>query len=193
LFFISLSSGKISIESEKGGKQMLQRPLKNEYPNYYEPYVNLVPEGDLVEILKKQLQKTINLFESISEDDGLIRYAPGKWSIKELLGHIADTERIMSYRLLRVSRGDQTPLAGFNENDYVAAAQTNVLPIEKILNDFISTRNATITLIQNTPIGAWETTGNANGMEITTRAIAYIIAGHQMHHCNIVRERYLNK
>ncbi|MGX6444935.1 DinB family protein [Neobacillus sp. K501] len=177
----------------KGEYQMLQRPLEKEYPHYYEPYVSLVPEGDLVEILKESLQQTVNLFEGISEETGLFRYAPGKWSIKEVLGHITDTERIMSYRLLRVSRGDQTPLAGFNENDYVAAAQTNELPMANILNDFITTRNATITQIQNTPIGAWETTGNANGMEITTRSIAYIIAGHQMHHCNIVKERYLNK
>lgn len=172
---------------------MLQRPLEKEYPNYYEPYVSLVPEGDLVEILKESLQQTVNLFEGISEETGLFRYAPGKWSMKEVLGHITDTERIMSYRLLRVSRGDQTPLAGFNENDYVAAAQSNQLPMENILNDFITTRNATITQIQNIPSTAWETIGNANGMEITTRAIAYIIAGHQIHHCKIVRERYLNK
>lgn len=172
---------------------MLQRPLNNEYPNYYEPYVSLVPEGDLVEILKESLQQTVNLFEGITEEDGLFRYAPGKWSVKEVLGHITDTERIMSYRLLRVSRGDQTPLAGFDENDYVAAAQSNLLPMENLLHDFITTRNATIALIQNTPAGAWETIGNANGLEITTRAIAYIIAGHQIHHCKIMTERYLNK
>lgn len=176
---------------ERRGKSMLQRPEKNEYPNYYVPYVDLVPEDDLVQLLKENLQKTVSLFNGISEEVGLHRYAPGKWSIKEVLGHITDTERIMSYRLLRVGRGDQTPLAGFNENDYVQAAQTNNLSLKTILEDFKATRNATISLIQNIPAEAWENIGNANGMPITTRAIAYIIAGHQIHHCKIVEERYL--
>jgi hypothetical protein len=171
--------------------KMLKRPSKNEYPEYYVPYVDLVPEGDLVELLKENLEKTVSLFEGISEEVSLNRYAPGKWSIKEVLGHITDTERIMSYRLLRVGRGDQTPLAGFNENDYVHAAQTNNLSVKTILEDFKAVRTATITLIQNLPNEAWENKGNANGTEITTRAIAYIIAGHQMHHCKIVEERYL--
>lgn len=170
---------------------MIQRPLQNEYPDYYLPYIELVPEGDLVQLLQENLKEVENLFKGLSEEEALSRYAPGKWSVKEVLGHITDTERIMSYRLLRVSRGDQTPLAGFNETDYVQAAQTNSLPMEAILEDFKTTRNATITLIQHTPKEAWANIGNANGMAITTRAIAYIIAGHQIHHCKIVRERYL--
>src|SRR4051812_38184848 len=170
---------------------MLQRPLASEYPEYYKPYVSLVPEDNLLTLLKENLVKTIELFESLSEDDGLFRYAENKWSIKEVLGHITDTERIMSYRLLRVGRGDQTPLAGFNESDYVQAAQTNNLSLKTILEDFKAVRNSTITLVQNLPESAWANIGNANGTEITTRAIAYIIAGHQMHHCKIVEDRYL--
>ncbi|WHY01468.1 DinB family protein [Neobacillus sp. DY30] len=170
---------------------MFQRPAKDEYPDYYVPYVDLVPEGDIVQVLNENLQKTVSLFEGISEEVSLHRYAPEKWSIKEVLGHITDTERIMSYRLLRVGRGDQTPLAGFNENDYVQAAQTNNLSLKTILEDFKAVRNATISLIQNLPHEAWENKGNANRMEITTRAIAFIIAGHQMHHCKIVEDRYL--
>jgi uncharacterized damage-inducible protein DinB len=170
---------------------MLQRPLKDEYPDYYLPYIELVPTGDFVKLLQDNLKEVVTLFKDLSEEEALSRYAPGKWSVKEVLGHITDTERIMSYRLLRVSRGDQTPLAGFNETDYVEAAQTNSLPMEAILQDFITTRNATISLIQNTPKEAWANIGNANGMKITTRAIAYIIAGHQLHHCKLVRERYL--
>lgn len=170
---------------------MLQRPTESEYPNYYQPYVKLVPDGSIVQTLEENLLAVVKLFEGISEEDGLQRYAPGKWSVKEVLGHIIDTERIMSYRLMRAARGDQTPLAGFNENDYVQAAQTNSLSMETILEDFKATRNASITLIQNTPVDAWANKGNANGMEITTRAIAYIIAGHEMHHRKIVEERYL--
>jgi uncharacterized damage-inducible protein DinB len=170
---------------------MFQRPVKHEYPDYYVPYVDLVPEGDIVQLLNENLQKTVSLFEGLSEEASLKRYAPDKWSIKEVLGHITDTERIMSYRLLRIGRGDETPLAGFNENDYVQAAKTNNLSLSTIIDDFKTVRNATITLIKNTPREAWANKGNANGMEITTRAIAYIIAGHEMHHRKIVEERYL--
>ncbi|MEH7504025.1 DinB family protein [Neobacillus drentensis] len=170
---------------------MPQRPLASEYPEYYKPYVNLVPEGDLLTLLKEDLVKTIELFESLSEEDGHFRYAENKWSIKEVLGHMADTERIMSYRLLRVGRGDQTALAGFNENEYVEGSQINKLPIKNILEDFIAIRKGTLTLIQNMPEEAWTNIGFANNTEVTARAIGYIIAGHALHHCKIITERYL--
>jgi hypothetical protein len=171
---------------------MIQRPIDNEYPAYYQPYVNLVPDIDLVELLKENLQETIELFEGLSEEDGLFRYSPNKWSIKEVLGHMTDTERIMSYRLLRVGRGDSTSLAGFDENDYVAGSQINKLPIRDILEDFIATRKATLTLIQNMPKDAWVNIGFANDAEISAQAIAYIIAGHAIHHRKIITERYLS-
>ncbi|MCL6573249.1 MAG: DinB family protein [Bacillus sp. (in: Bacteria)] len=170
---------------------MLKFPMASEYPVYYQPYVNLVPEGIILPILKRDLVNTIELFEAISEGDSHFRYATIKWSIKEVLNHMTDTERIMSYRLLRVGRGDQTALAGFNENDYVESSQYSKLPIKNILEDFIATRKATITLIQNMPEGAWANKGFANNAEITARAIVYIIAGHAIHHCKIISERYL--
>ncbi|MEH7072936.1 DinB family protein [Neobacillus drentensis] len=170
---------------------MLQRPLDSEYPEYYKPYVNLVPDGNLISILKENLVKSIELFESLSEEDGHFRYADHKWCIQEVLGHMADTERIMSYRLLRVGRGDQTPLAGFNENDYVQGSQVNKLPIKSILEDFISARKATLTLIQNMPDQAWTNIGFANNTEVTARALGYIIAGHALHHYKIITDRYL--
>lgn len=172
---------------------MLQRPKESEYPNYYQPYVSLVPDGDLIQLLNENLLEMGTLFESISEEDGLFRYAANKWSIKEVLGHMTDTERVMSYRLMRVGRGDQTSLAGFNETDYVNGSQINQLPIKNILEDFTATRKATLTLIQNMPASAWTNKGFANGMEITTRAIAYIIAGHEIHHRKLVKERYLKE
>ncbi|WHY78525.1 DinB family protein [Neobacillus sp. WH10] len=170
---------------------MLQRPLENEYPEYYVPYVNLVSDGDLLSNLQENLDATIALFEGISEEDGHFRYSTSKWSIKEVLVHMADTERIMAYRLLRIGRGDQTPLAGFNENDYINDSQFDQLPIKNIIEDFAAVRKATITLIQNMPEEAWLKKGFANAKEITTRAIAFIIAGHTIHHCNIINERYL--
>jgi len=170
---------------------MLQRPLENEYPDYFVPYVNLVSDGDLLSILKENLEATIVLFDGLSEEDGHFRYAPGKWSIKEVLGHMTDSERIMSYRLLRIGRGDQTPLAGFDENDYIGGSQFDQLPNKLILEDFAATRNATITLIQNMAEDAWGRKGIANETETTPRAIAYIIAGHAIHHRKIISERYL--
>jgi uncharacterized damage-inducible protein DinB len=170
---------------------MVKRPKDNEYPAYYQPYVSLVPDTDLVQLLNESLQETVQLFEGLSEEEGLYRYSPTKWSIKEVLGHITDTERIMSYRLLRVGRGDSTPLAGFDENDYVAGSQINKLPTRDILEDFIATRKSTLTLIQNMPKDAWVNIGFANGKEISAQAIAYIIAGHAIHHRKIITERYL--
>jgi hypothetical protein len=170
---------------------MLQRPLASEYPEYYKPYVDLVPEGELLTLLKENLVKTIELFESLSEASGHFRYAEDKWSIKEVLGHMADTERIMSYRLLRIGRGDQTALAGFNENEYVEGSQINKLPIKRILEDFIAIRKATLTLFQNMPEEAWANIGFANNTDVTARAIGYIIAGHALHHFKIINDRYL--
>ncbi|WP_040206045.1 DinB family protein [Neobacillus jeddahensis] len=170
---------------------MIQRPLVSEYPDYYAPYVNLVPEGDLLAILNEGLEKTIDLFEGLSEEQEHFRYAPGKWSVKEVLGHMTDTERVMSYRLLRIGRGDQTPLAGFNENDYIAGSVFDQLPIQTILEDFIATRKASITLIKTMPEEAWQRTGIANNLSNSSRALAYIIAGHAIHHGNIIKERYL--
>ncbi|MDQ1147597.1 putative damage-inducible protein DinB [Bacillus sp. SORGH_AS 510] len=171
---------------------MLQRPLTSEYPEYYVPYVDLVPEGDLLTILNEDLNSTIALFEGISNEEGHFRYATDKWSIKEVLGHMTDTERIMSYRLLRIGRGDQTALAGFNENEFVEGSQINNQSINDILEDFVATRKATITLIKNMPVEAWSYKGNANNTEVTARAIGYIIAGHAIHHKKIIKERYLS-
>ena len=170
---------------------MLQRPKEKDYPSYYVPYIQLVPDGDLLSILESDLEETVKLFEGMSETEGEFRYEENKWTIKEVLGHMADTERVMSYRLLRIGRGDQTPLAGFNENLYAKGAQTNRLAIRSILEDFVAARKASITLIKNMPAEAWENKGIANELEITASAIAYIIAGHAMHHKKIVAERYL--
>ncbi|MEH7110563.1 DinB family protein [Bacillus sp. JJ1764] len=170
---------------------MLQRPNENEYPEYYVPYVSLVRDGDLITLLKENLAQVSELFDSLSDEDGQYRYAHGKWSIKEVLGHISDTERVMSYRLLRIGRGDQTSLAGFNEEYFVNGSQVNDLPIKSILNEYITVRNATIALIENMPKSAWENVGNANNLPVTARAVAYILAGHEIHHRNIITQKYL--
>lgn len=172
---------------------MLQRPNKNEYPDYYEEYIKLVPEGEMVSILKKNLELTMALFNGISESEGNYRYAPDKWSIKEVLGHMTDTERILSTRLLRIGRGDVTPLSGFNENFYVDGAEFDKQTTQNILDEFVSVRKATISLIKNMPEESWLRKGLANGIINTARSLVYSIAGHELHHCKIIQERYLQK
>lgn len=170
---------------------MLARPKLDEYAPYYESYVALVPEGDLQQILETQLGETLALLEQITDAEGKFRYAPGKWSLKEVIGHLADTERIMSYRLLRIARGDVTPLAGFDEDAYVKASSFDSQTMHELLADFRAVRQATLTLFRSLTDEAWIRRGTANNYPATPRSIAYFIAGHELHHRFIIKERYL--
>ena len=168
-----------------------KRPQKGEYPDYYEHYIALVPSGDFLEILREQKETMIRLLSPLSEQQGDFRYAPGKWSIKEVLGHINDAERIFAYRLLRIARGDQTPLASFEENEYVRTGNFSARRLADLLDEFSAVREATITLIRSLDDAAWLRRGIANQKEITATALAFVIAGHDRHHRIILEERYL--
>ncbi|SFC35340.1 DinB superfamily protein [Bacillus sp. OV322] len=170
----------------------MQKPnSKDEYPAYYHEYINLVAEGDIKNVLASQLEDTLSLLSGVSETEENYRYAQGKWSLKEVIGHITDVERIMSYRLLRISRGDQTPLAGYDDEQYVKEAMFHTRPISSLLEDYQAVRNSTISLLNSLPHGSESRRGFANNGEITARAIAYIIAGHELHHVKIIKEKYL--
>ncbi len=168
------------------------RPSTDEYAHYYEAYVNLVQEDNIVQLLESQLEIVVNLLRDLPEEKGLYRYADGKWSLKEVIGHISDTERIMSYRLLRVARGDATPLAGFDENDYVQGAFFDSSKLEDLLEDFSNVRRSTISLLRGLSEEALSRKGIANNSVISARALAYILVGHQMHHLTVIQERYLS-
>lgn len=168
----------------------MRKPNATEYNPYYEPYIGIVTEGDLARFLQEQLQKATSLLGSISEEDGLYRYAPDKWSVKQLIGHITDTERVMSYRLLCVARGDVSMLPGFDESLYVRGANFEGRTMAELLESFAAVRRSTIALIRELQEDAWDRRGNANGSEITARALAYVIAGHALHHFRILQERY---
>lgn len=170
---------------------MINRPEKDEFATYYLPYVNLVPEGDLVEVLNQQLEDTKFLLKDVTEDQGEFRYAPGKWTIKEVVGHMTDTERIMQYRLLCIARGEKVSLPGFDETMYVENATFNDQSFEQLLNQFSVVRQSTLVLMQNLDADAWIRRGLANNTEVTVRGVAYIIAGHAIHHCRIIKDRYL--
>jgi uncharacterized damage-inducible protein DinB len=169
----------------------ITRPDPSEYDPYYERYISLVKANDVVAALQKQAQETRELLSKVSADKAEFRYAPGKWSVKEVLGHINDTERIMSYRVLRIARGDQTPIEGFEQDDYIAAGKFGRRTIDDLLQEFATIRNATLQLVRHVDAEAAERRGTANQKQISARAIVYVIAGHELHHRRILLEKYL--
>ncbi|WP_088013590.1 DinB family protein [Gottfriedia acidiceleris] len=166
------------------------RPNSNEYNPHFKGYIELVPEGNLKTILRSQLAESVSFFKAISKEKSEYRYAEGKWSIKEVLGHLVDTERIMCYRLLAIARGDHTPLPSFDENAYNENAHFNRLELDQIINEFETVRLSTLSLLENLSNEALEHEGMVLYHKTTPRAIAYIIAGHELHHLKILNERY---
>lgn len=170
--------------------EMLTRPQPGEYAEHFAPYINEVPDGDLLAFLESQPKLLRQEWTGISEEQANYRYAEGKWSVKEVLGHIADTERVMSYRLLRIARGDTTPLPGFEEELFVRQAGFDRLSLEELLRGIEIVREATLVLARQLDAAAWARMGTAAGEPASARAFAYIIAGHAQHHARILRERY---
>jgi len=170
-----------------------ERPKPGEYNPYYDKYISLILGPDIVGTLASQLPRTVALLSSLSEQDGELRYAPGKWSLKEALGHLIDTERIMAYRALRIARGDRTPVAGFEQDDYVRDGPHATVRLADLVEEFKSVRAATVALFRNLRDEDWKRQGVANNDDITVRALAYIIAGHELHHRHIFEERYLGR
>ena len=167
------------------------RPAPSEFLPYYARYIEQVPDGDIVETLRTQVEATLDVVRGLPEDRGGHRYAPGKWSIRQVLGHMADTERIMAYRALRISRGDATPLAGFDEDRYVAGARFDDRSLASLAEDVAIVRLGTVALLAPLTDAELARSGSANGAPVTARALAWIIAGHERHHLGILRDRYL--
>jgi hypothetical protein len=141
--------------------------------------------------LTTQIEETGAFFRSLTEPQGSLQYAPGKWTVKEVIGHMIDTERIFAYRALRIARDDRTPLPGFEENDYIANSNFKSYPVQDLAEEFETVRRANLYLFKRLDDEAWVRRGIANENEISTRALAYIIAGHELHHREIIRTRYL--
>jgi uncharacterized damage-inducible protein DinB len=170
----------------------MERPSPSEYAAYYEKYVSLVPQGlPIVEILETQAASALAELRQISEEKSLYAYAPGKWTIRESFVHVTDTERIFTYRALRIGRGDQTELPGFEQDDYIVPSAANSRSWKSILEEQEAVRNATLQLFRNLPPDAWTRTGNASRNTVSVRALAYITAGHELHHLALLRNRYL--
>jgi len=167
------------------------RPQPKEYAPYYDRYISLVKDSDILNAFDEQRRQTILLLSGRTEADGDLRYAPDKWSLKEVLGHLNDTERIMSYRALRIARGDTTPIEGYEQDDYVRNGPFARRPLADLIEDYIAVRRATLSLFRNLDEAAWTRRGVANKNEVTVRALSYIIAGHELHHRRILEEKYL--
>jgi uncharacterized damage-inducible protein DinB len=168
----------------------IARPKPDEYAPYYARYISLVEGEDILSTLDQQRRQTMMLLSGRDEQDGDFRYASGKWSAKEVLGHVCDTERIFAYRALRISRADATPIEGFEQDDYVRNGPFAHCSLSDLVEDFIAVRRATISLLRNLDEAAWLRRGTANKNEVTVRGIAYIIAGHELHHRRILEEKY---
>ena len=167
------------------------RPQPGEYAPYYDRYISLVQDNDILSALDEQRRQTVLLLSGRTEADGDLRYAPDKWSLKEVLGHLNDTERIMSYRALRFARNDATPIEGYEQDDYVRNGPFARCSLADLIEDYIAVRRATLSLFRNLDEAAWTRRGVANKNEVTVRALAYIIAGHELHHHRMMVEKYL--
>jgi hypothetical protein len=167
------------------------RPGRNEYASYYEMYVSLVPEGGVVETLERQGAETLALLRSVPEERGAHRYEPGKWSVKQLVGHVNDGERLFSYRALSIARGDRQPLPGMEQDEWMAGVDFDARTLADLAEEFEAVRSATVQLLRHLSPEAWARRGTASDNEVTVRALAYIIAGHAAHHVRILGERYL--
>ncbi|MFD1678020.1 DinB family protein [Alicyclobacillus fodiniaquatilis] len=170
---------------------MRTRPLSNEYPEYYHRYVSLVPDGDIADILREQQMETSTLLNNVDAASVERAYAPGKWTLKEVVGHMADTERVMSYRMLAMARNEGAPLQGMDQDLYVSSAKFNQFSWADLLASLQTARFATSSLLSTIDDDAWIRQGTVWNVPVSTRAIAYIISGHELHHLKVIHDKYL--
>jgi hypothetical protein len=169
---------------------MIERPAPSEYAPYFAGYVALVPAADVLEVLAAQPGRLAAMVASLTPEQERHRYAPGKWSVREVLGHVLDTERIFGYRALRIARGDATPLAGFDENVFVAAGGFDDVPAAEWAAEFAEVRSANLRVLRRALPAHAGRAGVADGQPVTVRALAFLLVGHVEHHLRVLAERY---
>lgn len=169
---------------------MYERPDKEEYASFYEGYVGLVPEGNVIEILEQQADKVSTAIRSLTEEQGNYRYSEGKWSVKEVFGHLIDNERIMSTRLLRIARGDATPLPGYEQDLFMAGHPFEAYSTDDLAEEYAAVRHATIVMLRRLSPEAWLRKGIVNNYTASARSITCVIAGHELHHLSVLQDRY---
>jgi uncharacterized damage-inducible protein DinB len=167
------------------------RPESGEYAPYYDRYIALVPDGDIVRHHESQIRDTATLVRGLPETLGGHRYAEGKWSIREVVGHLCDTERVFGYRAMRFARSDHTPLPGFDENAFVANSRFDARTLASLIDEFESVRRGTVAFFGGLDEDEWVRRGTANNNEMSVRALAWTVAGHELHHRGLLQTRYL--
>jgi uncharacterized damage-inducible protein DinB len=168
----------------------MERPTQTEYATFYRGYVALVPETDIVNVLEQQVEETRRLLASVSAEQESYRYAEGKWSIRQVLGHLVDAERVFGYRAFCFSRGEQASLPSFDENQYVDAARSDSVPLRELVEELAVVRQANLAFLRRLDAREWAEVGTASGKPVSVRALAWVMAGHPRHHLQILRERY---
>lgn len=167
------------------------RPSPGEIAEYYQKYVDLVPDGDVIRTLEAQGSETVAFLRQIPEDRGWVRYAEGKWSLREVIGHVIDSERVFASRALFLARGGPTDLPGFDQDAWIANAEYDDRTLSSLADELQSLRAANVAMLRGIDPGSWVRPGTADGKPVTPRAIAWILAGHELHHLGVVRDRYL--
>lgn len=169
---------------------MNTRPQSNEYLPLAEKYVRLVPDGHIVDILQEQHDETLSTLSELSEEQADYRYAEGKWSLRQVIGHIADVERLWSYRILHIARGDAREFCGYDREAFAQNSPFSSLPLREALRDYSAVRLSTLTLVGSLSEKALLAEGTFNNYPLSARAAAYVIAGHELHHMNLIRDKY---
>jgi hypothetical protein len=167
------------------------KPATQEYAPYYGRYIDLVPSGDIVDTMRRQMKDTIDFLSGLTDQEALRRYAPDKWSIKEIIGHLIDAERVFAYRALRFARNDKTSLPGYEQDDYVTNGGFDQRQLSALSKEYEHVRQASIDLFEGLSEKAWDRRGAANEVEISVRALAWIISGHELHHKEVIKTKYL--
>jgi uncharacterized damage-inducible protein DinB len=170
----------------------MQRPETSEFASYYNTYVSKVEGDSVMAVLDRQPSELRALLDGLDDSRGSHSYGEGKWSIKELLSHVIDGERIFAYRILRISRGDETPIEGFEQDDYITNSNANNRTFDDLLSEFELERQANLRMIGNISDESSRRMGTASGVGVSARALVHILAGHVAHHAAILKERYLN-
>jgi hypothetical protein len=170
---------------------MIGIPQPDEAASYYFRYIDLVSDGNILQVLRTQMEEALSLFSGISEEKSLHRYQPEKWSIRELLGHINDAERVFTYRALTFARGDAGPLPGFDQDPWVSSAHADSYTWASHVEDFQAVRLATLTMLRNVSPEVWMRRGVASDNPFTVRALGFIVAGHAAHHLSVMKDKYL--
>ena len=169
----------------------MYRPHSQEYPVYFNRYISLVPEGDVLMTLEDQAVRTVALLSKLSEEVSVYRYAPDKWSIKQVVGHVMDTERVFNYRALCFARGDQAHLPSIDQDQFAANANYHDRPLLDIMEEYGSIRRNTILLYRSFEPDDFTKMGSASDYRLSLGSIAFILAGHETNHINVIKDRYL--